>query len=1374
MIVKNESKIIKETLSNILNYIDYWIISDTGSTDNTVEIIENYFKELNIKGKIFYDKWVDFGTNRTIALRHALNNSKDFGYDYIFIMDADDIIKGELIWPENMDADCYYLKFGCTFTYLRQQVFSCASNWRYRGVVHEYPECIGKTNIIIKKIDSNYYIESRRLGNRNLDPNKYLNDALKMEKALELNSDPDLKTRYLFYIAQSYWDYGDYFKSLEWYKKRVKSNGWIEEIYYSLIRIGECMIKLNFEHDSIVKTFLNAISLIKERPESYFNLACYFEKKSEKELDEKQKIKLFNSSYFYLTMLSKISYIKSRDINRLFLNKEIFDWTGKFKLAEISFKLEKYVESKNLCEEILINTSERLNYKIYENVETLKYKVMKKIVEKNENNLTSYPHHIVEKLIYKMYDKSININLNKRKIICTMTTCKRLNLFLKTINSFLNCCKDIDMIDDWLFIDDNSSQEDIDIMRYEYPFIRWIFKNKEQKGHSVSMNMIRELTKDYDYIIHLEDDWEFIEKTYYIKPSLDILESNKYIIIDDNANEKIIEDKKIVQVLFNKNYAENFDHIVWGGFLMQTDTNMKTKFLLHEYYTNSTNHKLSNKINCAYWPHYSFRPSIFKREILNDLGEYDLEGFFERKYADKFYSSNYLSCFFDKITCLHIGKLTNTDGINAYSLNNIKQFDLSKSHNNLFNVYKKNFIFLPNLDVFGNDILYFKSENIDELINISSDLDDCLCFNTYGYFKNKLSSNLIEIPNKFFKPDGLFINVIKTHDEIICLNLKRRTDRKEKIVILFNNLNLKYRIYEAIDGFELKPTQELNELFKSNDFGSKRGVIGCAMSHLNIWKELIDNKLRNYYLILEDDVELHLKFKEYLNIIQNKLNEISEPWDILFLSYSMYDNKKNLYNLIDKNENVEIKIIDFDNSNYIGGFFGYIISKSGAIKLVNYINSNGIKHGIDYLIKIIPELKIYQLEKFIIYTNWVQSYDSTVDSDIQKNNDFLDIYSDKNFQYIRGLDSSDNDLYFFKTNNLDELKQKALEDKNCVCFNSLGFFKSKLNELKTTPYFCNMHDGVYIKKSEFNENLNENTNENTIRVKMICNWTDSKTLCDEWNWMSKGNYMWNDIEITWEDKNIDYYVIINKPKENDFYVKEKTIVYQMEPLCNNHNQTWGVKTWGEWANPNPNEFLMVRTSKNYLNNVLWQFNLTYNYFKNEKIVKNEELLNTLSSICSSKYYDPGHIKRIDFLKYLEEKNDINFDIHIWNQDNLHVFKSYKGKLSSYVDKHNGIIPYKYYFMCENNSEKNFITEKLWEPIICETLVFYWGCPNVDEYINPLAYVQLDMDDFEKSYQIIKESIENNLWEDRIKYIKQEKEKILDYYNFFPTLERIIK
>jgi len=54
MIVKNEAHIIVETLNNLCSYInfEYWVISDTGSTDNTKNLIQDFFSERKIPGEL--------------------------------------------------------------------------------------------------------------------------------------------------------------------------------------------------------------------------------------------------------------------------------------------------------------------------------------------------------------------------------------------------------------------------------------------------------------------------------------------------------------------------------------------------------------------------------------------------------------------------------------------------------------------------------------------------------------------------------------------------------------------------------------------------------------------------------------------------------------------------------------------------------------------------------------------------------------------------------------------------------------------------------------------------------------------------------------------------------------------------------------------------------------------------------------------------------------------------------------------------------------------------------------------------------------------------------------------------------------------------
>ena len=48
MIVKNESTIITRLLNSVISLIDHYVICDTGSTDNTTQIIDDYFKDKNV------------------------------------------------------------------------------------------------------------------------------------------------------------------------------------------------------------------------------------------------------------------------------------------------------------------------------------------------------------------------------------------------------------------------------------------------------------------------------------------------------------------------------------------------------------------------------------------------------------------------------------------------------------------------------------------------------------------------------------------------------------------------------------------------------------------------------------------------------------------------------------------------------------------------------------------------------------------------------------------------------------------------------------------------------------------------------------------------------------------------------------------------------------------------------------------------------------------------------------------------------------------------------------------------------------------------------------------------------------------------------
>ncbi|NEN74801.1 glycosyltransferase [Pelistega sp. NLN82] len=343
MIVKNEAAIIRDTLENILGYIplDYYVISDTGSDDNTVEIIEQFFTEKGISGEIHHDKWVNFAHNRNLALKYAEGKT-----DYVLVFDADDRFSGNFILPETLIHDRYTFRItNDAFranVYFRPLMFINDGSFYWRGVLHEFLEQRKKTIVEYPIKNGNYYVIGGSFGARSKDPKKYLQDAQVLEKAFYTPEDEDLKNRYAFYTAQSYRDAGMLEKAIEWYTIRANLGGWSEEVYYSLLQIGLMKMELNVPLEEIQQLLLATYEYRPQRAESLYFLARH--------LRLNDKIKL---AYIYASAAVNIPL--SKDI--LFVDYSVYDWKAKDELAVAAYWVENYQLCYDLCLELLDNPS---------------------------------------------------------------------------------------------------------------------------------------------------------------------------------------------------------------------------------------------------------------------------------------------------------------------------------------------------------------------------------------------------------------------------------------------------------------------------------------------------------------------------------------------------------------------------------------------------------------------------------------------------------------------------------------------------------------------------------------------------------------------------------------------------------------------------------------------------------------------------------------------------------------------------------------------------------------------------------------------------------------------------------------------------------
>lgn len=284
----------------------------------------------------------------------------------------------------------------------------------------------------------------------------------------------------------------------------------------------------------------------------------------------------------------------------------------------------------------------------------------------------------------------------------------------------------------------------------------------------------------------------------------------------------------------------------------------------------------------------------------------------------------------------------------------------------------------------------------------------------------------------------------------IVINLDRRPDRMEILLSKAKFLNqLNYERFPAIDGNKLKSTPQLSRIFDGNDYNMRTGMVGCAMSHIKLYMKFIHSDY-DVFCILEDDLDFVPNFNRKLLAVYNQLKLCD--WDMLYLGHHVRKEymDENIYN---KSMNPKIEKWDRVTSltKSMGGTGGYLISKYGALKLLNFINENGMTNGIDTVQqKSADLLNIYYVYPHLIYSECYRG-NNDVDTDIQFNYDSLTVSVDErlkeeiefygkineieNFEMALNISKDDSltDVYYYKDLELSNI-HKLIKESKIPCY----------------------------------------------------------------------------------------------------------------------------------------------------------------------------------------------------------------------------------------------------------------------------------------------------------------------------------------------------
>lgn len=279
MIVKDEARTLARTLRSAKPFIDRWVIVDTGSTDETRELIRQEME--GVPGELHETPFVDFETTRNFAIDRCGDAT-----EFIFWLDADDeltggaelrsFLEGERGRAEP-DREAYLVRLDTVVSFGSPRVLRSRAGWRFKGVVHEIlqrpdrPPPVHQVPVTAIKHfpDAQAIARTHKRRERDL---VLLSDAVK--------KDPT-DSRSAFYLACTYLWLGRYDEAQSAFRRRIDLGGWREEVYQAKFLLAEAAEKGAAPWPDVLVLYLDAHAFSPHRAEPLYRIALHYNRSAE-------------------------------------------------------------------------------------------------------------------------------------------------------------------------------------------------------------------------------------------------------------------------------------------------------------------------------------------------------------------------------------------------------------------------------------------------------------------------------------------------------------------------------------------------------------------------------------------------------------------------------------------------------------------------------------------------------------------------------------------------------------------------------------------------------------------------------------------------------------------------------------------------------------------------------------------------------------------------------------------------------------------------------------------------------------------------------------------------------------------------------------
>ena len=151
----------------------------------------------------------------------------------------------------------------------------------------------------------------------------------------------------------------------------------------------------------------------------------------------------------------------------------------------------------------------------------------------------------------------------------------------------------------------------------------------------------------------------------------------------------------------------------------------------------------------------------------------------------------------------------------------------------------------------------------------------------------------------------------------------------------------------------------------------------------------------------------------------------------------------------------------------------------------------------------------------------------------------------------------------------------------------------------------------------------------------------------------------------------------------------------------------------------------------------------------------------ISVFCSNQFMTEDHRARFRFVSALKEHFGSRLD---WFGNGINPLEQ----------KWDGLAPYKYTIVLENQSTSHVLTEKIQDAFLALAVPVYWGAPEAEEIFGENSFISIDIKDIHGSITLIEQLLESDSYEARLPSLLAAKAVVTDDLNHLFRMRDILK